>query len=155
MTDPVDIQTTAVEPGRIQQFADFLDELATWWKPKVDDLYAVAEPGSAAYGTLGTSDGTETITAAEQFEMTYQEQTVKPTADTAAALYNQLLHVRAAAIEIADTYSSLEALNTATAQDIQTALDSVPAAPGGVPGVPGVPAPPGGTPPGGGFPTQG
>lgn len=152
MTDPVDIDTTTVEPGRIQQFADFLDELAVWWKPKVDDLYTVAEPGSTAYGTLGTSDGTDTITSAEQFELNYQEATVKPTADTAAALYNQLLQVRAAAIEIAETYSSLEALNAASAQDIQTALDSVPPPPGGTgqPGQPGLPTQPGG----GGLPAQ-
>ncbi|MGW5359632.1 hypothetical protein [Actinopolymorpha pittospori] len=109
---------TNVEPGALDSFAKYVDELADGWNDK-STSYAVrmsqSKEGDAHYPRLGDFGGAKTLT-------TTYEQKRGATATSCGQLYDALRGLAEATRKIAKKYRSAEALNHANVAEVDKIL---------------------------------
>ncbi|MGW0226944.1 hypothetical protein ACWDWO_01385 [Actinopolymorpha singaporensis] len=109
---------TKVEPGALDSFAKYVDELADGWNDKSTSAavhMAESQEGDYNYPRLGDFGGAKTLTS------TY-EQKRADTAKSCGELYSALRGLAKATRKIADQYRSAEALNHANVGQIDKIL---------------------------------
>ncbi|MFD2081103.1 hypothetical protein SAMN05421678_104211 [Actinopolymorpha cephalotaxi] len=109
---------TQVEPGALDSFAKYVDELADGWNDKsTSDAVRMSDSkeGDYNYPRLGDFGGAKTLTS------TY-EQKRADTAKSCGELYDALRGLAKATRKIADKYRSAEALNNANVGQIDKIL---------------------------------
>lgn len=147
-TSPAPI--TAVDPGAIDAFATYLDRQADGWERTVDRFNLAAQEQTTDDGFRPPEFGE--LPGAETLRSNYTS-TTQGSFEAAKNIYERLRAYAEAARQIAADYRDVEALNGATAEDIQRLIDAQLAETSGAPGSeppdsippPGVTPPPGPT----------